>query len=76
MLVFAGIIATFIVACSIYALVGSPLHDSAFKGDKALAFKDLFETVVKGTLLPLFTTLLTTKVAYTVAKQLLNKFSD
>jgi riboflavin transporter FmnP len=77
-LIIAGVIGAIIVALSLYAFFFSPLYESGatFPKDKAAAFKELFDVVVKGTLLPLFTTLITAKIGYQIAKVLLDKFSD
>jgi hypothetical protein len=75
-LIAASILGVLILALSIHGLFFSPLRDNTFDKEKAAAYKDLFDVIVKGTLLPLFTTLITTKIAYAVAKFALNKFAD
>lgn len=63
----AAIIGLMIVGLSLYALFNSPLNNTPFDEKRSAAFKDLFDVIVKGTLLPLFTTLIATKVAYVAA---------
>jgi hypothetical protein len=77
-LIVAGVLGVIIVALSLYAFFFSPLYESGptFPKDKAASFKDLFDVVVKGTLLPLFTTLVTAKIGFEVSKVVLNKFTD
>jgi hypothetical protein len=71
-LITASVILVLIVATSIYWLFCAPVADK----DKFGAWKDLYDVVVKGTLLPLFTTLVGLKLGYTFLSFMLNKFSD
>ena len=73
MLIAAAIIGALIVALSLYVFF-LPMRGEPFDKDKFSNYKDLFDVVVKSTLLPLFTTLITTNVAYAVAKVILFVF--
>jgi len=74
-LVATALIGLLIVILSLYEFF-YPLRGGSFDKDKLSAYSDVFDVVVKSTLLPLFTVLLTTKVGYSVAKFFLRKLSD
>lgn len=71
-LVVASVLGGLIVVLSIVWLFGAPLDNK----DKFAAYKDIYESVVRGTLLSLFTTIITAKLTYSFAKFALNKFQD
>jgi hypothetical protein len=69
----AALVGILIVALSVYGLFFSPINDRTFDKDKVAAFHDLFEVVVKGTMVPLFTALITVRIAYSAAQVYLNR---
>ena len=68
----AGILGLVIVVLSIVWLLNAPLDNK----DKFQPYKDMYESVVKGTLLSLFTTIIAAKLTFSVAGFVLNKFQD
>ena len=61
-----------IFAISIYWLFNVPYGNK----EKVDAYNAIYESVVRGTLLTLFTTILTAKLTFAVAAYVLNKFED
>lgn len=68
----AGILGLSIVVLSIVWLLNAPIDNK----DKFQAYKDMYESVIRGTLLSLFTTIITAKLTFSVAGYVLNKFQD
>ena len=71
-LVTAAALFVLIVGISLYWLLHAPIGDK----DKFTAYMSLYDSVVKGTFLSLFTTIISLKVGYTFLSFALNKFAD
>lgn len=75
-LVIAGAVGILIILLCVYGLFFSPLAVEKFDKDKASAFKDLFDVVVRQTLLSIFTTLISAKIGYSIAKFAITKLIE
>jgi len=71
-IIVATILGVLIVAISVYWLFNVPYGDQ----EKLDAYNRIYESVVRGTLLTLFTTIVTLKITFAVAAHILNKFAD
>ena len=68
-----AVLGVLIVGVSIYWLFTAPVSGGK---DQVDAYMSAYEIVVKGTLLSLFTTIVTARLAYAAAVYVLNKFAD